>query len=249
MCLRCVSWADGIDNALVEDALNDTFNQWMTVFLQVIQSDAKKFFDLKRHALKCLTVIFRDFINYSRECINMILQPSWKLLNKHLPIFTEVQGYGKQLHQLQVAATGGKTAETDQKDNADTDMRGFESDEDDEIDEPSGIKGMTLQLIELLTTLVQRPNVQEVVRQGVIPLLMTISSYMIVEVADEREYLFDPNIFLHDRTESVFKLRNIKNQCVDLFSSLIECFGDLAVQSILQIIQNLLDKKLIPEVD
>lgn len=128
-------------------------------------------------------------------------------------------------------------------------MRGFESDEDDEIDEPSGIKGMTLQLIELLTTLVQRPNVQEVVRQGVIPLLMTISSYMIVELADEREYLYDTNIFLHDRTESVFKLRNIKNQCVDLFSSLIECFGDLAVQSILQIIQNLLDKKLIPEMD
>ena len=26
MCLRCVSWADGIDNSLVEDALNDTFN-------------------------------------------------------------------------------------------------------------------------------------------------------------------------------------------------------------------------------
>jgi len=72
----------------------------MTVFLQVIQSDVKKFFDLKRHALKCLTVIFRDFINYSRECINMILQPSWKLLNKHLPIFTEVQGYGKNLSDL-----------------------------------------------------------------------------------------------------------------------------------------------------
>ena len=122
------------------------------------------------------------------------------------------------------------------KDKADTEMRGFESDEDDEIDEPCGIKGMTLKLIELLTTLVQRPNVQEVVRQGVIPLLMTISSYMIVELADECEYIHDTNIFLHDRTESVFKLRNIKNQCVDLFSSLIECFGDLAVQSILQII-------------
>ena len=41
----------------------------------------------------------------------------------------------------------------------DSDMRGFESDEDDEIEEPHGIRGMTLQLIELLTTLVQRPNV------------------------------------------------------------------------------------------
>lgn len=76
---------------------------------------------------------------------------------------------------------------------------------------------------------------------------MTISSYMIVEQANENEYVRDTNIFLHDRTESVFKLRNIKNQCVDLFSSLIECFGDLAVQSILQIIQNLLDKQIIVE--
>lgn len=66
---------------------------------------------------------------------------------------------------------------------------------------------------------------------------------MIVELDDELEYLYDHNIFLHDRTESVFKLRTIKNQCVDLFSSLIECFGDLAVQSILQIIQNLIGQK------
>ena len=34
--LRCVSWADGIDNLLVEECLNETFNQWMTVFIQVI---------------------------------------------------------------------------------------------------------------------------------------------------------------------------------------------------------------------
>lgn len=32
-------------------------------------------------------------MNYSRECINMILKPAWKLLNFHLPVFTEVLGY------------------------------------------------------------------------------------------------------------------------------------------------------------
>lgn len=36
LCLRCISWADGIDNELIDDCLNDTFNQWMAVFLQVI---------------------------------------------------------------------------------------------------------------------------------------------------------------------------------------------------------------------
>lgn len=100
LCLRCVSWADGIDNELVEQCLDETFNQWMAVFLQVIQSDAKKFFDIKRNALKCLTVIFRDFINYSRECINMILRPAWKLMNMHLPIFTEVLGYDHDIKEL-----------------------------------------------------------------------------------------------------------------------------------------------------
>jgi hypothetical protein len=72
----------------------------MALFLQVIQTDANKFFDIKRNALKCLTVLFRDFINYSRECINIILRPAWKLMNSHLPVFTEVQGYNEDLKVL-----------------------------------------------------------------------------------------------------------------------------------------------------
>lgn len=94
LCLRTVSWADGIDNELVENCLSETFNSWMALFLQIISTNPKTFFDIKRNALKCMTVIFRDFINYSRDCINMILKPAWKLLNFHLPIFTEVLGYG-----------------------------------------------------------------------------------------------------------------------------------------------------------
>ena len=156
LCLRTISWADGIDNELIEGCLDETFNQWMAVFLQVIQSDAKKFFDIKRNALKCLTVIFRDFINYSRECISMILRPAWKLMNMHLPIFTEVLGYNKSIADIEELKNDDGD---DGEDEDESDKRGFESDEDDEIEEPHGIKGMTLQLIELLTTLVQRPNV------------------------------------------------------------------------------------------
>lgn len=35
-------------------------------------------------------------------------------------------------------------------------------------------------------------------------------------------------------------MRNIKNQCVDLFSSLIEIFGDDAIANILKVIETLL---------
>jgi hypothetical protein len=33
LCLRTISWADGIDNELINDCLSETFNQWMAVFL------------------------------------------------------------------------------------------------------------------------------------------------------------------------------------------------------------------------
>ena len=54
-------------------------------------------FNVKKNALKCLTVIFRDLINFSRESINMILKPAWKLLSAHLPIFTEVVGFNQSI--------------------------------------------------------------------------------------------------------------------------------------------------------
>ena len=96
-CLRTVSWADGIDNELVDSCLGETFTSWMALFLQIIQANPKTLFDVKRNALKCLTVVFRDFINYSREGINAILRPAWKLLNLHLPVFTEVLGYRQKV--------------------------------------------------------------------------------------------------------------------------------------------------------
>jgi hypothetical protein len=101
LCLRTISWADGIDNELVGNCLDETFNTWMALFKQIIQTNPKAFFDVKKNALKCLTVIFRDFINYSRDCINTILEPSWKLLNFHLPVFTEVLGYNQSLKEFQ----------------------------------------------------------------------------------------------------------------------------------------------------
>lgn len=170
------------------------------MFLQVIQTDANKFFDIKRNALKCLTVIFRDFINYSRECINMILRPAWKLLNSHLPVFTEVQGYNQDLKQLAEKLKQEASDRDESEGEEQIYTPGYESEEDENIEEPHGIKGMTLQLIELLTTLVQRPNVQEVVKQGIFPLLSTVAGYMILEHSNQCEFMCDQHFFLHDKT-------------------------------------------------
>ena len=62
-----------------------------------MQANPRQYFDVKRQALKCLIVIFRDLVNYSRDSLNSILKPAWKLLNAHLPVFTEVVGYNKPI--------------------------------------------------------------------------------------------------------------------------------------------------------
>ena len=72
-----------------------------------------------------------------------------------------------------------------------------------------------------------------------VPLITTISSYMIVPAKRERQHLGDYNYFLHEKDEDSYKQRSIRNSCLDLISSLIEVFGDLAVESILFVIENL----------
>lgn len=62
---------------------------------------------------------------------------------------------------------------------------------------------------------------------------------MIIPATKERMHFGDYNHFIHEKDEDVYKQRSIRNSCLDLISSLIEVFGDLAVESILFVIENL----------
>ena len=72
-----------------------------------------------------------------------------------------------------------------------------------------------------------------------VPLITTISSYMILQHRKERHHVGDYHHFIHEKDEDFYKQRSIRNSCSDLISSLIEVFGDLAVQSILFVVENL----------
>jgi hypothetical protein len=73
---------------------------WMALLMTIISSNPRRFFNVKRQALKCLIVIFRDLVNYSKQSLNLILKPAWKLLNAHLPVFTEVIGYNRPIPEF-----------------------------------------------------------------------------------------------------------------------------------------------------
>lgn len=86
----------------------------------------------------------------------MILKPAWKLLNSHLPIFTEIVAYNQPLSSLK-----NDEDDDDEDENSEKDAQiGNESFSDEEV---YGVEGMTFHLLELLSSLVLRLNVQELV--------------------------------------------------------------------------------------
>ena len=52
---------------------------------------------IKKNALKCLNVIFRDLSNYSKEQIPKILEPTWTLFLANLSLYIETQVYDQPL--------------------------------------------------------------------------------------------------------------------------------------------------------
>jgi hypothetical protein len=71
---------------------------------------------------------------------------------------------------------------------------------------------------------------------------------MIIPANRERYHYGDYSYFIHDKDEDIYKQRSTRNQCLDLISSLIEVYGDLAVESILTVVESLLSKPQSPQV-
>jgi hypothetical protein len=229
--LRWVSWADGIDDKIIANALDDSFNQWMSLMIQLIQSNPKVHFDIKKNALKCLTVIFRDMVNYSLEWINLVLQPAWKLLNVNLSVYTETIGYGRSIEFNETEMETFTTEELNI-----TMDHGIESEAENE---ETGIIGMTMQLIELLTSLANKGSIRSLIQVGIVPLITSVASYMILSQEQENEQITDQSQFININNDTVYE-HSVRNYWLNFLSQVIENFDDDAVEAILCVTENFL---------
>jgi len=73
-----------------------------------------------------------------------------------------------------------------------------------------------------------------------VPLITSVSSYLLVQVSHEKNHRGDPTFFIADETQEMHRVQSIRNQSLTLISSLIEVFGDTAVQAILLVIHNMM---------
>ena len=152
----------------------------------------------------------------------MVLQPAWKLLNVNLAVYTENVGYGKP---IEFSETEKQTFDVDQRSTS----KGIEISYDDS--EP-GIIGMTMQLIELLTSLSNKGSIRNLIFMGLMPLVTSVASYMILSNEQEEEHLDDQSQFIFVNNENVYE-HSVRNYCLNFISQIIENFDDDAVEAIL----------------
>ena len=118
----------------------------------------------------------------------MILEPVWKLLTIHLPVYVHAVGYERQFEN-----TGGEEYKAE---NSFFSVSTFDDDE-------PGIEGMTKQLVDLIMTLIVNPAIHTLIRTGLAPFTYTLSSYIILTQSELADYQHNPLYFIED-TDSSF---------------------------------------------
>jgi len=72
----------------------------MSLFISALQTSPKFHINIKKHILKILTVIYRDFTHYSRNSVASSLTSIWNYFNSILPLFIQTNVYDYDLDDL-----------------------------------------------------------------------------------------------------------------------------------------------------
>ena len=224
LCLRSFAWADGSENELVAKCLDDTFSPWMALIVSIFQTNPKSNFEIKRNALRVLVVLIRDFINYTHSALNMILEPVWKLLTIHLPVYVHAVCYERSLE------TSPGDNEQNNGEHPFIDTEAFEDDE-------PGIEGMTKQLVDLIITLIVNPSIHTLIRTGLGPFTSTLCGYLLLNEGQLELYKWNPLYFIEDSGPVSYEggiepSESIRSLGTRILENLVETFSSSTVDTL-----------------
>jgi hypothetical protein len=124
-------------------------------------------------------VIFRDFSIYSRRSLQISLIPIWKFFNSITQIYVAHNVYGITIESTEELFSGSEcrrlppTPST--SNHPSVELRYLN--DDDEYD--NHIEGLCAYAIELITILVTKPGLYNLIKFGTFPLLNTLSTFLV----------------------------------------------------------------------
>eukprot|EP01017_Pseudomicrothorax_dubius_P041109 TRINITY_DN6546_c0_g2_i5.p1 TRINITY_DN6546_c0_g2~~TRINITY_DN6546_c0_g2_i5.p1 ORF type:complete len:631 (-),score=169.14 TRINITY_DN6546_c0_g2_i5:1645-3537(-) len=253
LAISSFSWAEDSDASVVAKCFDETYDLWMSFFLSALQTSPKSHISLKRYILKILTIIFRDLPRYSKKSLGPAVNVIWKFLNQNLPLYVwsviydvPIENITDDLQLSDPSMIGqGKTAsrisanakEKEANSAGGFKYAGFELEEEQDYD--NDVELIAIQLIELITTLLGKPILRDVVRVGVYPLINSLCHYMLMTSYDEHLWLHEPNQFINNE-EDESNMRSIRNSGLKLISELINSYEDDTLPVLMLIVDKFL---------
>ena len=166
MCLECLSWADGIDNELVEAALAANWWSWFSLLSECISSTVSSI-STKQRTLKLLTCFYRDFPHFSQPWIAGMVPVVWVLMYSLIPVYVERTVCNKEV-------CGNASMN----------------------DEATGVEGLAAQLLELISSVVVRPGRNESLLKELSNFVNSLLWYMMLTLDQQQLWKNEPNQFI-----------------------------------------------------
>ena len=170
--------------------------------------------DLKS-VLRVLNLFYRDFPLYSKDFLPLAIKPIWVLMYSILPHFYQQVIYSKSVEAL-----------------------------DAEDEDYSGMHGVAVLMLDLLSSLTLRPAVRQAVQMELVPILRTLANYLLLSADQSRLKDSDPAQFLLDEDNDL-GIRTARSCAMKLISELVEVFRDEAVRGVLAVAEMLCRESLV----
>lgn len=166
LCLESLSWADGVDNELVEMTLSGNWWTWFSLLSESIASPAVSF-ETKQKVLKLLTCFYRDYPIFSQKWIAGIIPVAWIMMYSLVPVYVERVVFNKDL-------VVNLTLE----------------------DNTTGVEGLSSQLLELISCVVIRPGRNETLVKELPNFISSLLWYIMLTVEQQELWKNEPNQFI-----------------------------------------------------
>ena len=166
MCLESLSWADGIDQNLVDKTLNPTWWAWFNIFSESLNSQTV-LLSTKQKILKLLTCFYRDFSHFSQEWIIGIIPVLWVMMYSVIPMYAEKVIFNRE--KLINCALE---------------------------DIPEGVEGLASQLLEFVSCVIIRPIRHDSLARELQNFVNALLWYMMLTAEQQTLWNNEPNQFI-----------------------------------------------------
>jgi len=201
-CLDKLCWADGVDPQLVHEMLGQSWPQVLAGLVDLLDT-ASRSTEIRRLVLRVLTVFYRDFSNYSQDALVHVVKPVWILMYSTLPLYFDHCIFSQEV---------GEKSDLDDSD--------------------FGVEGMSIQLLELVSSLALRPSVMAALPTELEPLVQTVATYLFMTRDQQQRWHSDPNQFIQDEDKDE-NSNSVRSCCLALLSELVEQFREPALKALI----------------